>query len=209
MPLWREREEDVEAQLSRSASWAVMYGDLMSYLVIFFLLLYAAAAGRSVAMDVGFRGVEEKFGREGEAVQELFSKHGVQRIAKLEIGEDRIRVVFLEPVLFDPGMATLREASLPHLAQLVPVLSGVTNPIQIEGHTDDRPLGRNVKFESNWELSAARAFAILRAFERLGIPPQRLSAIGYGEYRPLSPNDTPAGRSANRRIEVNLVRRKG
>lgn len=208
MALWREREEDVESQLSRSASWAVTYGDLMSYLVIFFLLLYAAAAGRSVAMDVSFRGVEEKFGKEEEAVQELFSRHGVQQIAKLEIGEDRMRIVFLEPVLFDPGSATLKEASLPHLALLIPVLSAMPNPIQIEGHTDDRPLGRTVRFESNWELSASRAFSILKAFERLGIPPGRLSAIGYGEYRPLASNDTAEGRAANRRIEVNLVRRK-
>lgn len=208
MPLWREREEDVEAQLSRSASWAITYGDLMSYLVIFFLLLYSAAAGRSVAMDVGLRGVEEKFGKEEETVQDLFSRHGVQQIAKLEVDADRMRIVFLEPVLFAPGSAALKEASLPHLAQLSPVLSAMPNPIQIEGHTDDRPLGRTVKFASNWELSAARAFTILRAFERLGIPPERLSAIGYGEYRPLASNDTGEGRATNRRIEVNLVRRK-
>ncbi|MBI4374995.1 MAG: OmpA family protein, partial [Elusimicrobia bacterium] len=61
---------------------------------------------------------------------------------------------------------------------------------------------------SNWELSSARAFSVLRLLETNGVAPHRLSAIGYGEFRPLKSNDTPEGRSANRRIEINIMRRE-
>jgi flagellar motor protein MotB len=208
MAIWEERESDLEAELNRGALWAVTYGDLMSYLTIFFMLLYAAVVSRSVSMQMGLKGVEEEFGKEGDVVRELFSRHGIQRIAKLEVGEDRMRIMFLAPVLFESGRAELRPSSLPDLKRLADVLSEMPNPIQIEGHTDDQPLGRGAPFKSNWELSSARAFAVLRQFERSGVPSNRLSAIGYGEFRPLKANDTPEGRSANRRIEVNLMRRK-
>lgn len=81
------------------------------------------------------------------------------------------------------------------------------NSISIEGHTDDRPVLPGSKFDSNWELSSARAFAVLRFFEINGIPQARLSATGYGEFRPLESNATPEGRTANRRIEINILRR--
>lgn len=205
---WEEREDDLDSQLNRSALWAVTYGDLMSYLVIFFLILYASVSSRSVALQMGMRGVEEEFGKEGNVVGELFSRHGVQRIAKLEIGEDKMRILFLAPVLFESGSATLKPDSMPHLEKLARALEELPNPIQIEGHTDNVPLGPNLPFKTNWELSSARAFAVLRFIEQAGIPPARLSAIGYGEHRPLKSNDDEPGRSANRRIEINLMRRR-
>jgi len=80
------------------------------------------------------------------------------------------------------------------------------NPIQIEGHTDNRPLGRSIRFRSNWELSSARAFSVLQFFIKEGVAPEKLSAVGYGEFKPVKSNDTPEGRSGNRRIEINIIR---
>lgn len=205
---WDEREEELENQLNRGALWAITYGDLMSYLMIFFLLLYVATATRSVGIQMSVKAAEQKFAGEAQTIQQLFTRYGTQKIAHLEIGENRIRIVFLAPVLFDPGQAFLKSGSLPILQEIVASLNDLPNAIQIEGHTDDRPLGRGAKFDSNWELSAARAFAVLRFLEINGVAQQRLSAIGYGEFRPVEKNDTAEGRAANRRIEINIMRRE-
>lgn len=206
--VWEEREGDLESQLNRGALWAVTYGDLMSYLCIFFLILYAAVASKSVALQMGLQGTEETFRKEEGVVAELFSRYGVQRIAKLEVSEDKMRILLNEPVLFPPGRAELKRESSRHLDMLVSVLQELPNPIQVEGHTDNVPLGSGLPFKSNWELSAARAFAVLKYFEEKGVPSVRLAAIGYGEHRPIQTNETPEGRSANRRIEVNILRRR-
>jgi chemotaxis protein MotB len=205
---WEEREEELENQLNRGALWAITYGDLMSYLMIFFLLLYVATATRSVGMQMSVKAAEQRFSNDAQTIQQMFTRYGTQKIARLEIGENKIRIVFMAPVLFDSGDAYLKTDSLPILQEIIQTLNDLPNSIQIEGHTDDRPLGKGSKFETNWELSAARAFAVLRFLEINGIAQQRLSAIGYGEFRPLEKNDTPEGRTANRRIEINILRRE-
>jgi len=73
--------------------------------------------------------------------------------------------------------------------------------IQVEGHTDNLPI-HTAEFPSNWELSTMRAVNILRYLQQNGIPPGRLAAIGFSEYRPAAGNDTPEGRQKNRRIEI-------
>ena len=205
---WEEREEDLENQLNRGALWAVTYGDLMSYLMIFFLMLYVAASTRGVGVQMSIKAAEQRFANDAKSIESLFTQHGAEKIARLEVGENKIRIIFEAPVLFDSGSAFLKPSSLPMLQQIVASLQDMPNAIQVEGHTDDRPLGAGSKFASNWELSAARAFAVLRFLEITGIPQQRLAATGYGEFRPVKPNDTPEGRSANRRIEINIMRRE-
>ncbi|MBI3548144.1 MAG: OmpA family protein [Elusimicrobia bacterium] len=208
MSTWEEREEDFEAQLNKGALWAITYGDLMSYLMVFFLILFAAKSSRSVDMQVSLKAMESHFGKQSALISELFSHKGIQRIAKLDVTENRIRIVFLSPVLFDSGSAELKDSSLEHLRKLAEAMKELPNPVQIEGHTDNQRLGRRIAFASNWELSAARAFAVLRFLEKAGVPPERLSAIGYGEFKPQGSNETPEGRAANRRIEVSIVRRE-
>jgi chemotaxis protein MotB len=205
---WDERDDELENQLNRSALWAITYGDLMSYLMIFFLMLYVAAATRGVGMQVSIKATEQRFSSDKKTLEQMFNRYGTQKIARLEIGENKIRIVFEAPVLFDSGSAFLKPSSLPILQQVVKSLSDMPNAIQVEGHTDDRPVAKGSKFDSNWELSSARAFAVLRFLEINGIPQQRLSATGFGAYRPVQSNETAEGRSANRRIEINIMRRE-
>lgn len=208
MALHREREEDLENLLNRGALWAVTYGDLMSYLMIFFLLLYAASVSRSVGLQVSLKAAEQRFGDDPRSIEDLFSRYGVQKIARLEIGENKIRIVFSAPILFDSGSASLKPASHAVLEQIAKGLEALPNLVQIEGHTDNKTLAPGSKFKSNWELSSARAFAVLRFFEINGVPAQRLSATGYGEFRPVQTNASLVGRAANRRIEINIMRRE-
>jgi chemotaxis protein MotB len=174
-------------------------------------MLYVATTTKSVAMQMSMKATEQRFGigsKEWQTSEDLFTRYGAQKIARLEIGENKIRIVFQAPVLFESGSAYLKSDSLPLLQQVVKTLADIPNPISIEGHTDDRPVPAGSKFDSNWELSSARAFAVLRFFEINGIPDQRLSETGYGEFRPQQSNATAEGRAVNRRIEINILRRE-
>jgi len=109
-------------------------------------------------------------------------------------------------VLFDSGQAQIKSQGLPLLAE-VGTLLGVdrVHPIVIEGHTDDVPIS-TPQFASNWELSTARASAVVRWLIGRGLPSRRFSAAGYADLHPLASNATAAGRARNRRVEVVLQR---
>lgn len=208
MPIRKDREEELESMLNRGALWAITYGDLMSYLMIFFLVMFAFNYTKSVSMQMGLHSIQRSFGgKEKFNIDELFSKYGLQQFAKVEISEQKLRITFNEAVLFDSGSADLKEQSLPILKRVANILREVPNPIMIEGHSDDIPPSPRSRYRTNWELSMARAYNVLMFFiENEKLPPTRLSAIGYGEYQPTQPNDSPEGRAANRRIEIALLR---
>ena len=89
------------------------------------------------------------------------------------------------------------------------VIQNIRNPVRIEGHTDNVPIATR-RFPSNWELSTARAVQVLKYFIAAGeIDPSRLSAVGYGEAKPVLPNNTPENRTKNRRVEIVLVTEDG
>jgi len=201
-----EREDELENELNRGALWAITYGDMMSYLMIFFMILFAFYSSKNITSQFTMKGLEETFGKDTSIVSTLFSKHGIQQIAQVEISANKISINFSDPILFEEGSDQLKTSSYPHLHRLTEVFKDLPNPIQIEGHTDNRPLGRNLRFKSNWELSSARAFSVLQFFIKEGVAPEKLSAVGYGEFKPIKSNDTPEGRAANRRIEINIIR---
>jgi len=201
-----EREDELENELNRGALWAITYGDMMSYLMIFFMILFAFYSSKNITSQFSQKAIEETFGRDTQVASTLFSKHGIQQIAQVEISANKISINFADPILFEPGSDVLKPSSYPHLHRLTAVFKDLPNPIQIEGHTDNRPLGRGTRFRSNWELSSARAYSVLQFFVKEGVAPEKLSAVGYGEYKPVQSNDSPEGRSKNRRIEINIVR---
>ncbi len=104
-------------------------------------------------------------------------------------------------ILFPSGSGGFSSEALPVLDKLAEVLKPFPNPIRVEGHTDDRPI-HTAAFPSNWELSAGRAASVVHEFTKAGVDPLRLEIVGFGEYHPLQPNDSVAGRNANRRVTV-------
>src|ERR1700676_3742636 len=106
-------------------------------------------------------------------------------------------------ILFPSGSGAFAAQAEPVLDKLGEVLKPFPNPIRVEGHTDDRPI-RTSAFPSNWELSAARAASVVHQFTKQGIDPLRLEIVGFGEFHPRQPNDSPDGRHAHRRV-ANLV----
>ena len=122
--------------------------------------------------------------------------------------DDKLKFIFVDKILFDSGSAEINDRGM-ELLQIMagPLKNNKDQKIVVEGHTDNVPLSAGLKkrFASNWELSTARAAAVVRFFQEQGkIEPQRLSARGYSFYRPVAPNDTAEGRRQNRRIEIIL-----
>jgi chemotaxis protein MotB len=108
-------------------------------------------------------------------------------------------------VLFETGEASLGPLAHDVLNAVVEMLGDAKNPVTVEGYTDNVPIATN-RYASNWELSAARAAAVVRTFAGLGIDPDRLAAVGYGERHPVATNATPEGRAHNRRVTILVAR---
>lgn len=114
-----------------------------------------------------------------------------------------------EAILFDPGSAILKGGGVDLLRRLEGLINDFDNDVVIEGHTDN-VRQRSSQYPSNWELSTARAVAVVRYLSEVEmIDPSRLSARGYGEYSPIAPNDTAENRAANRRVNMFIVFNEG
>ncbi|MGH1452544.1 MAG: peptidoglycan -binding protein [Paracoccaceae bacterium] len=126
------------------------------------------------------------------------------------------RFVFSSEVLFGQGRADLSPEGEGEIAKIADILrdimgeipAGIDWVIRVDGHTDNVPLSGLGEFADNWELSQARALSVVRYMvDYLGLPPERLSANGFGQYQPVNPADTAAARAQNRRIELKLTER--
>ena len=130
-----------------------------------------------------------------------------QEIEVVEV-DDKLKVSFIDKILFDSGSVEINPGGKELLLTVAESFKGnSTKNIRVEGHTDDVPLTAALKkrFPSNWELSTARASAVVRFLQQEGgIQPKRLSACGYSFYRSVAPNSSEQGRRQNRRIEIIL-----
>lgn len=122
------------------------------------------------------------------------------------VDERGLVISFLDTLLFDLGRAELRSNAMPVLDRVAVAVKGSTKVLRVEGHTDDLPIA-TVQYPSNWELSAARAISVTRYFiTQHAIEPRRLSATGFGEYRPLVTNSSEDNRKRNRRVDIVVLR---
>ncbi len=117
-----------------------------------------------------------------------------------------MKVVLVNKLLFESGSAILSEDGKTLLKKLTGLMQEKRYPnIRVQGHTDNRPLKSTTMYATNWELSVARATTVVRFLQEVvGIEPERISATGFGQYRPIASNETDEGRRQNRRIEIIL-----
>jgi chemotaxis protein MotB len=138
------------------------------------------------------------------------AEHGLKKKVETRIDERGLVIrVLTDDLLFDSGGAVLKPTALPLLSKVAGFIGNTTkvrNDIRVEGNTDNVPIS-TAEFRSNWELSAARATAVLESLLHNGISATRLSATAYGSQRPLTANSTEGGRSTNRRVELVVLRR--
>jgi chemotaxis protein MotB len=149
---------------------------------------------------------------EAESLQE--AQDAIQKALKTEIMKHEVTMTMRREGLvislkemgfFESGSAAIRPDSMDAISRLAEVLKQRQEDLRIEGHTDNIPI-HNSHFASNWELSTTRATEMIRVMiMQFGLPASHLSAAGYGEFHPVSGNDTPAGRAQNRRLDIVIL----
>ncbi|MDP1852848.1 MAG: OmpA family protein [Candidatus Omnitrophota bacterium] len=187
-------------------------------LKIFFVCVLAITlAGCTIIFQKGRKSDVEKIESlskqlsELEDVKKLLEERLKQEISdkqvKLEMAEKGLVITFLADILFDSGKAEVRSSAFNSLDKIAKVLSENVPDLNvgIEGHTDNVQIKRS-HWKSNWELSAQRALSVLHYLvSNTEITGERVSAIGYGEFRPVASNDTKEGRQLNRRVEIVIL----
>ncbi|MBT3703120.1 MAG: flagellar motor protein MotB [Alphaproteobacteria bacterium] len=208
-----------------SEDWLVTYADAITILMAFFVMMFSISEPSPEKFDEVAGGIleelEGKNAAKAEALlviaaemQETVDNFEENDSASMDSSDKGMTFNFKSNSMFKGGSAVVvpeAEASLDHVAQMVSLM-GITNySVEVEGHTDDVPI-KTKQFPSNWELSAARAAAVVRWLISRGVDPERLRAVGYGDTKPLSPNLNDEGegikenREENRRIVIKIER---
>jgi chemotaxis protein MotB len=139
-----------------------------------------------------------------DSIEEAMSDLVEDELIQVRRDKRWIEVEINSSILFESGRAELSAQSIPILRQLADKFQPLENVIHVEGFTDNVPIS-NFDYYSNWELSAARAASVVHLFTGFGVDPQRMAAIGYGEFRPVASNETPEGRAKNRRVVLVIM----
>ncbi len=208
--------------------WMLTYGDVMTLLLTFFVLLLSFSSMQESKFKQVMGALQAALGvlNSSNAVFETPASTGelpmdqvplveaamdaVAKALESEGMEDEYDVIptdegyairLSSPVLFDLASADLKPQGRSALRKVAELLAKTDDPVRVEGHTDNVPIHSD-RFPSNWELSTARALSVLKFLNAHGVDARRLSAVGYGEFRPLMPNDTPEHRNINRRVEI-------
>ncbi|SPF51904.1 OmpA family protein [Candidatus Desulfosporosinus infrequens] len=157
-------------------------------------------AGNADAENLSINTVKAK-------LDKFATDNGIQATLVSSIEERGLVVSIQETLLFESGSAVITDQARNILEKIATVLAAEPNQIKVEGHTDNLPI-HTAQFPSNWELSVIRSTNVVQILQSDGITPDRLSAAGYGEFRPIASNDTDAGRAKNRRIDLIILRSK-
>ncbi|MBW1759321.1 MAG: OmpA family protein [Deltaproteobacteria bacterium] len=140
-----------------------------------------------------------------DLIEDMLKTLNSERGIKAVYTKKGVYITLDNGILFKNGVADINAECLPLLDKITTMIGKISNPVRVEGHTDNLPV-HSRKFPSNWELSIARAVNVVKYFvEARKILPERLSAVGYGESKPIYPNDTSDNRVKNRRVEIILT----
>ena len=153
---------------------------------------------------------QEAFEELKRRIDALVREAGIADKVSTTVSLRGLRVRLLtDKLFFDSGSAVINAAALPTLDKIGGVIAAEgKHPVQVEGHTDNRPI-RTSQYPSNWQLSGARAAAVVQRLTGAGVASRRVSLGGYAAVHPVAPNSTPAGRARNRRVEIVLTRLHG
>ncbi|MCE3254235.1 MAG: flagellar motor protein MotB [Cellvibrio sp.] len=149
----------------------------------------------------------DELGQISDLVSEKFTQLINDQMIQVSSNELWLQIELKDSILFSSGSADTSEQAQRIFDEIAGILKNYSNPVQVEGFTDNIPI-KSAKYPTNWELSTARASAIVKYLASKGIAPERLSAVGYGEYQPIVSNDSEQGRAQNRRVAIMIAKRK-
>lgn len=221
----------IPSQTPPAGGWQVVYSGFVLILLCFFIMLSSFAtmekakvlqfvksfvgsvsvlpggtklsAGEKVLPESGdIVQINSELAMLFEEIQQWMEGKNLNRHLTLHMTSEGLALRFSDSLVFDVGSADLKPSAKAVLEDIAEIVRRSRFDVRIEGHTDNLPI-RNRRFPSNWELSTARAVNVLRFFtEEKQLSSDRLTAVGFGEFRPLESNDTPDRRAMNRRVEV-------
>jgi chemotaxis protein MotB len=169
----------------------------------------SVTAGRSMRAQGRVRAEEKDFRQIKSSIEAYLVKQGAMSKVSLSISRRGLIVSLKEAGFFDSGQAQIRPDAYELINTISEVMSQYNNPLRVEGHTDNIPINSS-QFPSNWELSTARATNGLKyLIKHFDVDPDKISATGYAEFRPIADNATPEGRSKNRRVDLVMLSSDG
>ncbi len=243
------RKKKHEEEPDNSERWLLTYSDLITLLMIFFVVMYAMSNIDAQKYEVlsqslegalnpsGFGGtgsggsstsgsgidqasadqlaqaladassdtVDPKLAAAALEIQNLIKDKGLEDKVSVSVQERGVIVGLMNTVLFDSGSAKIKSDASSTLVAIGQIANGVHNYIRVEGNTDDVPQS-SAQFPSNWELSVIRATEVVKLLiSQSGVTPDRISAVGYGEYRPSVPNTSADNRAKNRKVDIVIL----
>ncbi|HTY09881.1 MAG TPA: flagellar motor protein MotB [Bacteroidota bacterium] len=225
------KKREKHAEHDNEERWLLTYADLITLLLGLFVILYAMSkidAGKYAQLVSAMGGV---FGKEKpgilqgqpgmlqspipqlqnerqkieKEIQNALGSGMKKDLVSVSQNERGITIHIMEELLFSSGSAEFKASSLIVLDSLASVLKKIPNDIRIEGHTDNVPIS-TPQFPSNWHLSVARAVnAGYYLIQKHGVDAEKVSVVGYAEYRPLLPNTSDENRARNRRVDIVII----
>jgi chemotaxis protein MotB len=161
------------------------------------------AAERAAQEEQSFQDLKRR-------IDKLVDEAGLSEQVTTNVSQRGLKIrLVTDGLLFDSGSATVKAGALRTLEQIGRIVAAERrHPVQVEGHTDDRPIATS-QYPSNWQLSGARAAAVVQQLNGAGVYGKRMSLAGYAAEHPIASNATPAGRASNRRVEIILTRLHG
>ncbi|NNE43132.1 MAG: flagellar motor protein MotB [Gemmatimonadetes bacterium] len=215
-----EEEEEEEA----GGGWLTTWADMMSVLLTFFIVLQAFSTLSEKKFQMAVESIREAFSitlpvtspgtpafqperNSAEELEESLAAEDVEGLSVEDYG-DRMVVTVDSSMLFPLGEAALSTEGRRVMQEVTKALKETKGTIRVEGHTCNLRVSRGSPYPNNWWLSTARALTVLETLESDGVPSERLSAAGYGEYNPVAPNDGEANRRKNRRVEFVIEKKR-
>ena len=197
--------------------WMLSYGDMMTLLPVFFVLIVAVSQIDAVKLQLITQSMRNAMGSEvsfvptlkeiEEKLRQSIKEMNLQDVVYVNRDKHGVQLMLRGESFFPSGEATLYSETFPFLNMVALQIHETPYRVSIEGHTDNVPI-HNVRYPSNWELSGARAGAVVRYFEEQELPSDRFSIAGFADTKPVDPaigNSTPEARALNRRVVITFI----